>query len=171
MDAIESALRRIRGWFIAWFVLQSVAGLAIAVYVVEMLRHQPVLGHALAGATPEVTLVWGIVVASLLLGLALLVLEALVQRRPWARIVMLVIAWVTVVGAGIDLLTVPGAAALVGQRLGIGEGDWDAIQAATVVTKTVDVLFWSWVIYTLQFTPAVRGVFEEPGPRRHPGEN
>jgi hypothetical protein len=164
MNAIEVALRRIRGWFIAWYVVQSVAGLAIAVNVVEMLRHQPVIGHSLAGATPEVTLMWGIIIASLLLWLALLLLEALVRRRPWARIVMLVIAWITVIGAAVDLLTVPGAAALLGQRLNIDADGWGAIQAATVVTKTVDLLFWSWVIYTLQFTPAVRGAFEGASP-------
>jgi hypothetical protein len=169
MNAIEIGLRRIRGWFIAWYVVQSVAGLAIAVYVVEVLRHEPVIGHALAGATPEVTLICGIVVASLLLGLALLLLEALVQRRPWARIVMLVIAWITVIGAAVDLLTVPGAAALLGQRLSLDADGWGAIQAATVVTKAVDLLFWSWVIYVLQFAPALRGAFEGTEPRTGAG--
>lgn len=163
MDAIDVALRRIRGWFIVWFVIQSVAGLAIAVSVIGWLRHQPVIRHSLAVATPEVTLMSGVAVVALLLALALLLLEALLQRRPWARILMLVIAWITAVGAGIDLLTIPGAAALLGSRLDLAAGQWSILQAATMVTKSVDLLFWSWVVYTLQFTPAVRDAFMRAG--------
>lgn len=65
MDAIDVALRRIRGWFIVWFAIQSVAGLAIAICVIDWLRYQPVIRHSLAVATPEVTLVAGIAVVAL----------------------------------------------------------------------------------------------------------
>jgi hypothetical protein len=159
MDAIDVALRRIRGWFIVWFAIQSVAGLAAAVYVVEWLRHAPVIRRAMQGTTPDVTLIAGIAVVALLLGLALLVLEALSHRRPWARLVMLVIAWITAVGAGIDLLTIPGAAALLGSRLDLAAGQWSLLQATTMVTKSVDLVFWSWVIYTLQARQDVRDAF------------
>jgi hypothetical protein len=170
MNAIDVALRRIRGWFFAWFVVESVAGLAIAVYVVEWLRHDAVIGHAMTGATVEVTLVSGIVVLIVLLGLAMLLLQALLQRRPWARTVMLVVAWITAAGAAVDLLTIPGAAALLGPGFDVAADEWSLMQAATIVIKSVDLLFWSWVIYTLQLTPAVRDAFLGAEPRPGAGD-
>jgi len=33
MYAVETTLRRFRGWFLAWFVLEAAAGTAVAAYV------------------------------------------------------------------------------------------------------------------------------------------
>ncbi len=169
MDAIQVTLRRIRGWFIVWFVVESAAGLAIAVYVVEGLRHHSMIGWSMAGATPEVTLISGIAVLAVLLGLAWTAFQALLRFRPWARIVILVVAWLTTADAALSLLTMPASAALLGLGLGIAAEQWSLIQTATILTKSVDLLFCSWVIYTLQFTPAVRGAFEDASPRTDVG--
>ena len=112
----------------------------------------------------------GIAVVALLLGLALLLLEALVQRRPWARMVFLVVGWITAVGAGLDLLTVRGSAALFGPSLDVEPDGWLALQVATMFTKSVDLVFWSWVLYTLQARQDVRDAFI-PAPRMDGSES
>ena len=159
MNAIDEKLRLMRVWFFVWFVVESAAGLAIAVQVVEGLRRQTIMGVSMAGATTEVTLVSGIAVLAVLLGLAGLVFQGLLRLQPWARIVMLVVAWFTAADAALSLLTMPGSAALPGLGFDMAADEWSLIQAATMVTRSVDLLFWSWVIYTLQFTPVVRAAF------------
>jgi hypothetical protein len=75
---------------------------------------------------------------------------------------MLVIGWVTVVSAALNLLTLPGSTALIEPFVQITGGDWTALVAASAVTKLGDLAFWSWAIYVLQLDPAVRDAFCHP---------
>jgi hypothetical protein len=108
------------------------------------------------------TILAGIIVSLLLLLLAWAVLEALLGLQPWARMVMLMIGWFTVVPAVINLLTLPGSSALLELVVTFTGGDWPLLVAVNVLTKTADLVFWSWVIYTLQLNPAVRQAFVHP---------
>ena len=70
-------------------------------------RHS-LLRHVTGGFSAAGTILAGVVVSLILLLLALAVLKALLDLRPWARMVMLVVGWITVVSAALDLLTLPG---------------------------------------------------------------
>ena len=159
MDAVHARLRRLRDWFVVWFVVEAAAGTAVAAYVLDGMSHHAVLRYATGGVGAAGTVFAGIVVSLGLLLLAWAVLEALQAFRPWARTVTLVIAWITVVSAAIDLVALPGAAAFLEFVAGLAGRDWAALMAASVLTKGLDLVFWAWVIYTLQSDPAVRDAF------------
>ena len=159
MDAVHALLRRIRNWFLVWFVAEAVMGTAAAAYVLDGMGRHSLLRYATGGVSAAGTILAGIVASLILLLLAWAVLDALLDLRPWARMVMLVIAWITVASAALNLLTLPGSMALVEPVVEITGGDWAALVAASAVTKLGDLAFWSWAIYVLQVNPAVRKAF------------
>ena len=159
MDAVHAALRRLRFWFVMWFVVQSATGTVIAVYVVDGLSRHPVLGHLMGGVSIGFTVSAAVVASMLLLGFALLIIDSLLELRPWARIAILVVGWITFVGAVANLFTLPEAAEIFREVLSAGGSDWRMLEAASLLTKTLDLVFWSWVIYTLQISSVVRGGF------------
>jgi hypothetical protein len=160
MDAVHALLRRIRDWFLVWFVAEAAVGTAAAAYVLDGMGRHSLLRYATGGIGAPATILAGIVVSFVLLLLAWAVLEALLDLQPWARMVMLVIGWITVASAAINLLTLPGSMALVEPVVEIAGGDWTALVAASVLTKALDLAFWSWVIYTLQANSAVKNAFQ-----------
>lgn len=175
MDAVQIALRRIRSWFLVWFIVEAAAGTAVAAYVLERMGLHSLLRQATGGVGAAGTIVSGIVVSLLLLLLGLAVLEALEARRPWARLVMLVIGWVTIVSAALNLAMLPGAAGLFGSVIAITGTDWPALAAVSLLTKLGDLAYWGWVVFVLQMNGAVREAFlcsaslpAEAGPRRRP---
>jgi len=159
MDAVHATLRRLRAWFVVWFVVQSAAGTAIAAYIVDELRRHALFRYAMGSVSPGFTLTAGIAVSTLLLVLALLVLAALLELQPWSRTVLLVVGWITVVSAITSLLALPGSAGVLEPAVGAAGGDWLTFEAVNALTKVLDLAFWSWVIYTLQINPGVRSAF------------
>jgi hypothetical protein len=159
MDAVRAVLQRVRDWFLVWYVFEAAAGTAAAAYVLEGMSQHGLLRYATGGAGAASTILAGIVVSLLLLLLAWAVLTALLDLKPWARTVMLVIGWITVVSAVVDLLTLPGSSALLQALVGVPAGEAAALTAVSALTKGADLLFWSWVIHVLQLSPAVRDAF------------
>lgn len=168
MDAVLATLRRLRRWFLVWFIAEAVAGTTVAVLVLDGLSRWPLVGSAIGGANASVTVLAGFGVSLVLLLLALPLLEALVALRPWARTVMLVIGWITAVSSALEMLTFPAGAALLESMEALGRGDWRVLWAAGQVTNVADLVFWSWVIYVLQIKPGVREAFVCPD-QREPG--
>jgi hypothetical protein len=162
MNVVQTALRRIRNWFVIWFIAEAVAGTAAAAYVLEGMGRQPFLRQALGGVGAVGTVLAGFGVSLVLLLLAMAVLDALQRLQPWARMVMLVIGWITVVSAALDLLVLPGGVALLESVAILGGGDWETLVAVSVLTKAGDLVFWAWVIYLLQLKPGVREAFARP---------
>ena len=159
MDAVQTALRRIRNWFLVWFIVEAVVGTVVAAWVLDGLGRWPFLRHALGGVGAAGTVLAGFGVSLVLLLLAMAVLDALQRLQPWARIVMLVIGWITVVSAALNLLMLPASAELLESVVEFTGGDWPALVAASALTKLADLVFWSWVIYVLQMNAAVREAF------------
>jgi hypothetical protein len=162
MDAVKTRLRRLRIWFVAWFVIQAAAGTAVAAFVLDGLRDLPWPRFAGAGTSAEVAVGAGILVSALLLLLALLVFDALIDCCAWARFVLLVVGWLTVGSAFVNLLLLPSSSALLESLTGISGGYGLTLTGVSVVTKAGDLVFWVWVIHTLQFDRAVRDAFLDP---------
>jgi hypothetical protein len=159
MDAVHAILRRLRDWFLVWFVAEAAVGTAVAACVLDGMSHHSLLRYATGGVGAAGTILAGIVVSLVLLLLAWVVLEALLDLQPWARMVMLVIGWLTAVSAAINLLTFPASVALVEPVVELIGGDWSVMIAASAVTKLADLAFWGWAIGALQLNPAVRKAF------------
>jgi hypothetical protein len=73
--------------------------------------------------------------------------------------VMLIIGWITVASAALNLLTLPGMSALIERVMTLTGGGWLALVTASVLTQAADLAFWSWAIYVLQMNAAVREAF------------
>ena len=160
MDTVHALLRRLRNWFLVWFVAEAVIGMAVAAYVLDgMSRRHSLLRYVTGGVGAAGTMLAGVAVSLILLLLALALLKALLDLRPWARMVMLVVGWITVVSAALNLLTLPGTSALLDQVIMLRGGDWLALVTVSVLAKAADLAFWSWAIYVLQMNAAVREAF------------
>jgi hypothetical protein len=164
MDAVHATLRHIRNWFMVWFVAEAAVGTAAAAYVLDGLGRQPLLRHALGGVGAAGTVFAGIIVSLVLLLLAIAVLDALQRLQPWARMVMLVVGWITVVSAALNLLMLPASAELLESVVEFTGGDWPALMAVNLLTKLADLAYWGWVVYVLQTNTAIREAFLCPAP-------
>jgi len=72
---------------------------------------------------------------------------------------MLVVGWITVVSAALNLLSLPFTSALLDPVVTLTGGGWAALVTICLLTKAVDLAFWSWAIYVLQMNAAVREAF------------
>jgi hypothetical protein len=145
-----------------WFVAQSILGIALAVVVIEGLRQYPFLRDALGGVSPDLTVASGVLGTGIVLLLALLVFASLLELRPWARLVLLIVGWLTVVSAAFGLLTTPAALAWFAPDAARTGLDATLLGAVNVLTKAMDVAYWGWVIAVLQFNRAVCAAFAAP---------
>jgi len=159
MDAVQVLLQRLRNWFLVWFVAEAIMGTAAAVYVLEGMGWHSLLRHVAVGFSAEGTILAAVVVSLILLLLALTVFRALLDFRPWARMVMLIVGWITVVSAALDLLTLPGTRSILNPIVMLTGDEWLALVAVSVLTKAADLGFWARAIYVLQMNTAVREAF------------
>ncbi len=101
-----------------------------------------------------------LVVTVLVLAIALLVFGQLLLRKNWARVLLLVIGWLTVLSAVFSLL---GAARLadMGPWMArwLPEMDWEKLLQFDRIQKIFELLFWGYLISVLQFDHAVRDEF------------
>lgn len=159
MDTVHAILQRLRIWFLVWFVAEALVGIAASAYVLDGMSRHWFWSYATGGVGAAGTVAAGLGVSLMLLLLAWALLEALLDLKPWARIVMLVIGWITVVSAALNVLSLPATWAHV-EPFGIfTEADWPVLVAITLATKIADLAFWSWAIYVLQGNAAVRDAF------------
>jgi len=87
------------------------------------------------------------------------VLDALQRLQPWARMVMLVIGWITVASTALSLLLLPASAELLESVVELTGGDWPVLMAVDLLTKLADLAYWGWVVYVLQTNAAIREAF------------
>lgn len=168
MDLIERKLRRLRGWFIAWFAVEAFIGIVVSVTVLDGLHRVGLPG--LGGGMDALSLgvVPSLFILAILMGLALWVFQALLQLQNWARLVLLVLGWFSVAEAVTSVLATGGLGMLRGCLPGI---DLAGLALVSIITNALKLVFWSYVIATLQFDPGVREAFHgtacgSPGLRR-----
>jgi len=159
METVHLLLRRLRNWFLVWFVAEAVIGTAAAVYVLDGMSRHSFLRYLTDGLSAAGTILASVVVLLILLLLALALFEALLALRPWARMIMLVVGWITVISAALDLLLLPATRALLDPMVRLTGGEWLALVTASGLTKAADLAFWAWAIYVLQMNAAVREAF------------
>jgi hypothetical protein len=160
MSAADARLRGLRTWFVVGLVVQLVVGTVVAVQVTEMLGRSAYGGYRIDAGPRELVVVSSLLAGIGLLALALLVFHGLLQHRNWARLVMLVLAWLSVAGAVTSFLSAPLlgvtggwiARALPGVDLG-----W--LAGASLLSNALKLVVWGYVIAVLQFDHEVRAAF------------
>ena len=157
MSSPSVKLYRLRGIFVAYFVLKSIAGALAASSFLRPMAGRHFGRHGLSGGP---LVLFSLMVAALVLLVALLIFGQLLQRRNWARVLLLVIGWLAVVSAVFSLL----ASA---QFSGMGswfsrwlpELDWEELMQFDRVQKVFELLFWGYLIAVLQFDEEIKKEF------------
>jgi hypothetical protein len=164
MSSPSIKLYRLRGIFIAYFVLKSIAGTVVA-----WITLRPAYGVHFGRRvfSPGWLAAYSLMIAAVILLVAWLVFAQLLQRRNWARVLLLVFGWLAVIGAVFSLLVSTHAgelgswlSRLAPETAGM---DWDRLLLYDRIQKAFELLFWGYLISVLQFDHAVRDEFF-PGP-------
>lgn len=166
MHTTTELLQRLRGWFIVYYLFNLVVGTWASVAVVDMLKSSSMPFVDALEYVPDGAIIgWSLFVGTAVFALGLFLFHRLLQRAPWARIVMLVIAWLTGVSALISLLSTCGTFSASGWLAqAMPEADWGTIGLLSGLTNLASLAFSAYTIRTLQFDPKIREEFEPRGP-------
>jgi glucan phosphoethanolaminetransferase (alkaline phosphatase superfamily) len=169
MSSPALKLQRVRGIFVVYFVLKSVIGAAVAAAVLNPARLGRLSGSNLSGAA---LFFFSLAVTATVLAVALLVFARLLERRNWARVLLLVIGWLTVFSAVFSLLSSAQLGDM-GSRVArwLPEWDWQKLVNFDRVQKVFEFLFWGYLIAVLQFDEEVKKEFFPPTPVEKGPEN
>jgi hypothetical protein len=169
MISPQVKLFRLRGIFIVYFLAKSLVGTAVAWSVLRLADPGVWRAHAnfheLRPGSVVLIALTGIV---LVLALAWLIFGQLLQRKNWARVLLLVIGWLTVISAVFTLLASPRIAELgswLSRLAPVTAGmDWQKLLQYDRIQKVLELFFWGYLIWVLQFDQAVRDEFFPPEP-------
>lgn len=147
----------LRGVFFGYFLTKTLIG---AIFAWSIL--QPVFrgSYGWRGQTAGAIIVMSVIALALILALAWLVFDQLLQRKNWARIVLLIVGWVTVTSALFGLMFSNQMTSL-GPWIDrfIPNIDWQKVIHFDRVQKIFEFAFWSYLIAALQFDHPVRDEF------------
>jgi hypothetical protein len=160
MSSPSIKLYRLRGWFVLYFVLKSLIGALVAASVLKP-EHVGHLGRfAWRGFPAGSLLFFSLIVAAVVLAVAWLIFGQLLMRKNWARALLLVIGWLTVLGAVFSLLASANISNLgpwISQWL--PDLDWEKLMRYDRIQKVFELLFWGYLISVLQFDAEVKKEF------------
>jgi len=158
MPPVEVKLGRLRNWFVAYFVIASALANVVTVRVLAAMPGTLAPGCG-AGLGLSGSMALAILVELGVLGLFLWFFYALVGRRNWARVVLLVCAWLGVAGAVSSLLSLGSLGTV--QRWVPG-CDLAGLVPISIVSNLLNLLVWGYVIRVLQFDREVTAAFVGP---------
>lgn len=147
MSRVEMRLRALEYVFVTWYVVQAVLGTWIAFRVLEGLQRTH-LSVVLPGPTMGVVVASSVVAEAALLALGIVLFQFVLRLDCVARVVLLVLAWISAASAMIGLVAapvVPSAAR--------------ALSGVSVLSNLLSLAFWVWTIKVLQFDEQVRRAF------------
>ena len=164
MEAVVRRLRLLRGWFLALYVVQSFLAIVISIEVIGSLRRAGgVAGAELARVSDADVLGWTLCALVGLLALVLWLFREVLRLRPWARLVLLVVAWVSAVSAAISVVAAPSAGTVAPWVARYADGlDVASLAPLSVLANALSLVLWGYVIWTLQFREDVRAAFCGP---------
>ncbi len=165
MDKVIARLRWLRAWFVGWYVVEAVVGIWVAAWVIEGLRSTSALRVPLRAAHPAMVATSGLLATFAILAVVLWVFHALLRLRAWARLVLLIAGWISVLGAVSGLASTGSLAELAYWVPGWPQGlDLGGLASVGVVTNVVKLLVWGYVIAVLQLDHRVRDAFLAAAP-------
>ena len=158
-------LLRLRVWFVAYFVFSLVVGTWVSFIVVESLHQSPSPNAAdmeqLAGGP---VIACSLFIGCMMFGLALLLFHELLKSRNWARVIMLVIAWLTAVSSLLGILSSLSLFSPSRWLLHLLPGPvWEVVALTSLVSDVVSLVFSVYMIRTLQYNLEIRSEFMHLG--------
>ncbi len=162
MPTTTERLQHLRGWFVVYFVFQSIVGTWAAAVTLQSIGDSPPV-RELQDVSAGLVVVSSLVACLLIFGVALALFHQLLQRRNWARITMLVIAWLSALSAAASLLSSPALLSPSGWLERILPGvNWGLLFLTSAVTNLASLVYSVYMIRTLQSNEQVRAEFLPP---------
>jgi len=162
MSSPSMKLYRLRGIFVVYFIAKSLIGAAVAWSVLQPMSdwHFDRPGWSISSLT-----IFSLIAAAVILAIAMLIFGQLLLRKNWARVLLLVIGWLTVFGAVFSLFVsarIPNMGSWIAQWL--PDMDWQKLMRYDRIQKVFELLFWGYLISVLQFDSVVREEFFPQAP-------
>ena len=167
MNDASATLRWLRGLFVAYFLARNLVAIALA---------WPAFGagSTVLAADRDVPLApfmaFGFLVEIVLFAVAMWIFAQLLQRKTWARLLLLIVGWIALAGAFFGALAGPRLASIAGlhgQLALEGSGlDWNRVMAAGLLQNILAVAFWGYLLYVLNVNRRVRAEFTPHTPAR-----
>ncbi len=150
-------LSQLRFFFIVYFVLKFIIDIAFVVSDVGMFHEMRMFGvnHFILQPVFMIGLI--VVIDGILFAVGLWLFFYLLRSRAWARIVLLVVAWLTVVDALSGFLLSPQAAEVL--RNISTDTDWYRVMMVDRLTDILGLIYFGYLIILLQFDADVKKLF------------
>jgi hypothetical protein len=154
-------LEQLRRWFVAYFVFQSIVGTWAAAVTMHSISDSNLLpSRELQDASAAFVIVSSLFACLFIFGVAFVLFHQLLQRKNWARVAMLVIAWLSALSAGVSLLLSP---ALLSpsewlERI-MPSINWGFLLLTSAATNLASLVYSVYMIRMLQVNEQVRREF------------
>ena len=164
MNGTTATLRRLRTLFVVYFLARTSVGIALTWPAFGLAVNDIEGRSASHGQVPLApVMAFGRLLEVGLFALGFWILTQLLHRKNWARVLLLIVGWLAVLGALFALSTNSQIASL-GRSFGhIVPGlDWQRIAQVGVIQDALALIFWGYLVYVLQIDDRVKGEFLGP---------
>ncbi len=150
-------LSHLRIFFVVYMAVKIVVDVSLVGFNEDLIRSFNLYGLSHIGVSPVTVLIMVCVADIILFAIGWWLLSYLLQKRNWARIVLLVIGCLAVLDALSGLLLHSQSVRLLNQMF--SDADWNRIIFIDHVTDVLGLVYFGYLIYLLQFTGDVRQIF------------
>ena len=143
-------LSRLRLFFIIYFIVKLIVDITAGSRITSERT-------GFLNISPEMFYTFAIIGNLVLFLVGLLLFYFLIEKRNWARIVLLIIGWLAVLDFFSSLLISSKAMRFlthIDRYI-----DWDTIIYIDRITDFVGLIFWGYAIYILQFNAGMKKIF------------
>ena len=148
-------------FFILYYIVKVIIDLTVGwISSVDLWTNNPVRGIVRISRDPVTFYVLFFVGSAILFAIGLWLFYMLLRKKNWARIVLLVIGWLTIVDAISGFLFqsyVTGILSVVDQQ-----ADWDRLLLSDHLTDLLGLIYFGYLVYLLQFEKEVKQMFLHP---------
>ena len=164
MNQITAKLSQLRRFFIIYFSAQLIVDIIIGWDLIQVgLGSWRGYGLGRLQVSRGAFLPLILFVAGVQFALGMWLFRRLLQHKQWARVILLVIGWLTVADALLSFLFTSGTRGLVPWLNNlVPDLDWQRALLVDRIKDFLGFLFWGYLIYILQFNAKVKRDFLQP---------
>jgi hypothetical protein len=171
MIQTTSKLTQLRGLFVVYFVVLIIVDVLLGWDLIRWsMRNWRGSGMDRSQLSQGGLLILILSGAGLLFALGLWLFRQLLQRKNWARLVLLVVGWLTVIDGALSLLITSRATGFTPWLTSLAPGlDWHRAILVDRVKDLLGLVFWGYLVWVLQIAPDVKRDFLERPQTSGPG--
>lgn len=153
-------LSRLRLYFIIYMVVKTVVDVTLIGFNGDLIRDINFYGLGNFSLSQGSIFILVCLVDVILFALGLWIFHFLLRKRMWARIVLLIIGWFTVLDALSGLLLHSETVRVLSRMF--GTTDWNRLILIDHLTDILGCIYFVYLIIILQFTGDVKQIFVPP---------